>query len=243
MTIDIILITTGSRPELLQQSLLTVRSNASTLDHSVTAVVDGYKQRATYMPWTDLVDRLIVNIDNCGASASRNIGSSSIPKYRRGKYVLFLDDDVYMCPKWDDKLLELATKYRTNDIISGYSHPFNHAEIVTENTTTSLREPKWVKNQYGVPLVISSVAMFMPWSIFDDVGYWKEPGGAGGSEDYDYSMRAKAKGYGFAVTHEQCILHTGMTSSNGNKIVGYQESVDLNERLVREYGLKDVVFE
>jgi GT2 family glycosyltransferase len=80
--------------------------------------------------------------------------------------------------------------------------------------------------------------MLMPWSLWDDVGYFTEPGGPGGSEDYDYCMRAKAKGYGFAVTEPQCVIHCGLTSSSGNRIVGYSEMCTHNEQLIRQYGLE-----
>jgi len=54
-------------------------------------------------------------------------------------------------------------------------------------------------------------------------------------------MRAKGKGYGFAVTHEQCILHTGMTSSRGDFIVGYKELAAQNEHLLELYDIKGKV--
>ncbi len=96
---------------------------------------------------------------------------------------------------------------------------------------------------YGRPLVISTVNMLMPWSLWDDVGFFTEPGGAGGSEDYDFCMRAKATGYGFAVTEPQVILHTGLTSTTGKQIVGYDEMTKQNERLIKQHGLKGVIYQ
>jgi GT2 family glycosyltransferase len=228
--IDIVLITTDARPELLSQSVNSLVKNAVTSVGSLTVVVDG-SHDSGFLSWD--VSRLIYNGQRVGASRSRNIGAGSIPKYRRQKYVLFLDDDVYMCPRWDEKLMELA-KFCDSSIISGYSHPFNHCEPM---------EYSWNGVNHGEPLVISSVAMMMPWSIFDDVGPWDEPGGPGGSEDYALCMRAKDKGYGFAVTEPQCVIHTGLTGSNGKPIVGQKELIEQNEKLIALYGLEGVRFE
>jgi len=234
MKLDVVMITTDSRPQLLDQSVFSLTNNSATRDLTLTIVVDraiNSRIRDEFEPHYTIFTRKQV-----GASAARNIGAASIPKYRRGDYVLFLDDDIYCVLGYDKKLIELL-EWNPAKIVSGYSHPYNHCEIRTVPTIDR------GDYSFSVPLVISTVAMAMRWDIWDDVGYFVEPGGASGSEDFDYCQRASKKGYGFAVTHEQCILHTGLTSSNGNKIVGYQESVELNQKLVREYGLKTVVFQ
>lgn len=250
--INAILITSGARPELLEQSLRSIHANAAHRhSFNLTVVVDGYKNRATYMPWAEIVDHLIVNMEQGGASRARNIGASSIPKYRRQKFVMFLDDDVYMCPKWDEKLLELGesvdrlTPYGTIEtfpgcIVSGHAHPFNHSERQQVCDFSSVQLPRRVID-YEKPLVISTVNMLMPWELWDDVGYFVEPGGPGGSEDYDYCMRAKAKGYGFAVSEPQCVLHTGIWSSSGKPIVGQSEVAANNQKLMDLYGLNGKV--
>lgn len=216
--------------------------------HTVTIVLDKLEIGAE--KFVDFGDRVTL-IDNGirqGASASRNIGAGSIPKHRRHEHVLFLDDDVYMCPNWDARLEELASHrnldfpdldypddYKPNSIISGYSHPFNHCS----DGRMVVSEYGW--KLYGIPLVISSVAMMMPWSVFDDVGPWDEPGGPGGSEDYALCMRAKDKGYGFAVTVPHCVIHTGLFSSKGEQIVGYNELAEQNQKLLNRHGLNGKV--
>lgn len=232
--IDVVMITTNSRPGFLEQSIDSLYGGNCPVGFRLVLVEDscivaGYLKRDMH---------IFHNL--CSASASRNIGASSIPKYRRQEYVMFLDDDVYMCPGWDEKLMELAA-YCDRSIISGYCHPYNQME---GRLLRPVSTPVEHSVHYGVPLVISSVCMLMPWDIWDDVGFFQEPGGPGGSEDYDYCMRAKAKGYGFAVTEPQCVIHTGLTSSSGKRIVGYDEMAQQNERLIEAYGLKGkVVYE
>ena len=239
---NIVLISTGARPRLLQQTISSLRRNAADYQqHTLTVVMDDpaqqHAEECADAMWDHSLahDDLMTIITHCkrqGASASRNIGAASIPKYRRQPHVMFSDDDCYYARGWDEKLMELAT-FCDRSIISAYSHPYNQCELM---------EYSWNGINHGVPLVISTVNMMMPWALWDDVGYFCEPGGPGGSEDFDYCMRAKDKGYGFAVTHEQCVIHCGLTSSSGKPIVGYREMVEQNERLVKLYGLDGVQF-
>ena len=238
---NVILITTGNRPELLNQTMASLIQNAAEpAAHHLTVVCDGrIVQFDRSMPNT-----IIVNTTSQGASASRNIGAGSVPKYRRREGVLFLDDDVYMCKDWDARLMSLAT-WAPRSIISGYSHPYNQVEAKIGHNITERDNEGNVKTlfevRYGEPLVISSVAMMMSWELFDIVGPWDEPGGPGGSEDYALCMRAKEKGYDFAVTDPQCVLHTGLLSSKGEKIVGHEELIVQNMNLTQLYGIEGKV--
>lgn len=223
--INLILITTGGRPDLLRQSLESLRENATDWSkHTLTVVVDG----SGPLMFGYALDTLIIHARAQGASASRNIGAGSIPKYRRQEHVMFLDDDVWASKGWDERLERLATSF-PRTILSPYSHPYNQEEF-SEDIPYA-----------GFPLVISSVAMMMPWDIFDEIGPWDEPGGANASEDFQICARAKAKGYSFAVTRPHAFLHTGLTNSKGEKIVGYDNLKAQNDELAKRYGVKDAI--
>lgn len=227
---NIVLITTLARIDTVVQSLQSLTDNAVDPDrHDMVLVFDG--------PEIDMVPTpkgpcqlIVTEKDKVGASRSRNIGASSIPKYRRQSHVMFIDDDVYMCPHWDEKL-ELALSVYDNSVVSGHAHPFN--------LPTGEMRHKGVSVQSAG--VLSTVNMCMPWEIWDDVGWFVEPGGAGGSEDVEWSGRATKKGYGLLVTEPQCVIHTGLTSSNGKQIVGYDQMVEQNKRLVGHYRLEGKV--
>lgn len=225
--IDVIIITTNQRSVLLKQ---TVESLGECWTDGnpikLTVVHDDYDLEDAGPAWSATE---IFNDTPQGASASRNIGASSIPKYRRQKYVCFLDDDVYCVPGWGGKLIEGAERF-PRSLITGHEHPYNGAE------------PTMIEGfQAAVPLVISTVNFFMPWEMWDDVGYFVEPGGPGGSEDYDWCMRATAKGYGFVVARPNVIIHCGLTSSTGKQIVGYNEMVAHNKVIVAAHGLEGKV--
>jgi GT2 family glycosyltransferase len=229
--IDIIVISNLSRPELFQQTMDSIDQNTDyKKQHSLTVVIDD----PPAFPYVNkdperesLGGKIIINSPRVGASRARNIGASSIPKYRRNKYVMFFDDDIYALPHWDTKLIELIEC--KNGIISGYGHPYNVAA------------PEFCyvhKLNYGTPLVISTCAMMMPWHIWDETGFFVEPGGTNGSEDHNFCMRAKDKGYGvFAVSEPHSIIHTGLGSTYGGKIVGFDELSAQNAKLERHYGI------
>ncbi len=235
MSVDVILITTGSRPALLKQSLRSLSENKH--DHSTFSlrIVWDCQFNQVQQPSEEMHHLLIsygdvITLRQSGASRARNIGAGSIPRYRRQQWIMFCDDDCYFTRDWDRKLLELA-ELLPRAIISGHNHPYNNC--VSRVSSFGL---KWDE-----PLVISTVNMLMGWEIFDEVGPFDEPGGSGGSEDYALCMRAQKKGYGFAVTHEQCILHTGITSSNGTPIIGADLVKGNNARLEKLYGLEGKV--
>jgi GT2 family glycosyltransferase len=221
MSVDIILITSGEREALIAQTLTSLGENTSKANaHSLTIVSDGYD-----MPRPDVQPKeaKIIIQGRLGASAARNVGAASIPKYRRGEYVCFFDDDVYVCKGWDERLIDMAERLPARMLMSGYGHPFN-----IEEHRDGIGFAKF-------PLLISSVAMFMSWEAWDEIGYWQEPGGPSASEDFDYCSRARGLGYDFAVTNPHTVMHTGMTASNGKKVVGHAELRKQNEVLCDLY--------
>lgn len=223
---NIILISNFSRPELVTQSIDSLEKNAAHWEnHHLTFVYNGTHQDPPYF------EPMTIMLGPVGASRSRNIGASSIPKYLRHEHVMFLDDDVYMCPGWDELLEKTIRAVPFPSAISGHAHPFNHHKQTVYMGGIVCHYAN----------VLSTVHMMMPWSVWDDVGVFAEPGGPGGSEDVDWCKRAAGIGYGFAVTDPQCVIHCGLTSSSGKPIVGYDLMVEQNKRLIEHYGLEGKV--
>lgn len=225
MKLDIVLITTGSRPRLLEQSLKSLRENAAHWeDHSLTLVMDACAVVEACRKVEAVPDRIITNIKRQGASRSRNIGASSTPKYLRKDAVMFCDDDIYACPRWD------AFNFKPDAVWSGHAHPFNHpypviaASVPAEQTS-----------------VISTVHMIIPWDIWDDVGFFTEPGGPGGSEDVDWCKRAVDKGYTLGITTPQSIIHTGVNSTSGSRLIGWEHVMENNYKLEGIHAVKGKV--
>lgn len=229
------MITTGSRPEYLAQSIRSlVENSADWSQHTLTLVMDGSNEGCSFNGLKNFT--YIDSTDPMGASRARNIGAGSIPKYHRQSHVMFLDDDVYMVKGWDEAIRTTFGLAGKSSIVSAYGHPFN-------------REEEAYSPLIKKPLVISSVCMAMSWEVFDVIGPWDEPGGSGASEDYALCMRAKERTSGicsghiceFAVTNPHYCLHTGLTSSAGRRIVGYEEEAAQNDALLDLHGIRGKV--
>jgi hypothetical protein len=229
---NIVMITSGKRQLLLGQSISTLRDSAYKWnDHTLTLVVDG----PAFIGVGPIIEETtVINWKSQGASAARNIGAGSIPAYRRHENVCFFDDDVYCCKEWDLRLEEAIAQggnfFAEATIVSGHAHPFNAGYGKYD------LGPAHVE----AAAVLSTVNIAMPWKVWDKVGPFIEPGGPGGSEDVDWCRRATKLGYGFAVTDPQCVIHTGLTSSSGKQIVGYEQMVEQNKRLQGLYGIKEL---
>jgi hypothetical protein len=220
--VNIVCITGGTRPTLLHQTLDSMMNNAENWNaHTLTVVFDGLPEEGFKHV---AVGTLIYNRYRLSASACRNIGAGSVPKYRRQQWLMFCDDDVWFAPKWDVILMDL-TKLYPRHIISAYGHPFNIEDA----------RPGVVCAKF--PIVISSVCPLMSWGAFDEIGWWIEPGGPGSSEDVHYCARAAKLRYGFVITNPHRAIHTGLTSFYGGKIVGYEHLVAQNKRLEALYGV------
>lgn len=237
---DIVLITAGTRTNLLNQTLTSLVENAvDWKKHTLTIVIDGLSEALLNLTEGELgkpPNTWIVNLEKQGASACRNIGAGSIPRYRRQQIVMFSDDDVYYCPKWD-QLLEETMEDLPDSAISGHQHPYNLAERKLVWAADPVHGIGSKSRAVDVPLLISSVHMVMTWETWDKVGYFMEPGGPGGGEDYQWCMKAKKYGIGFAVTVPMCAIHCGLTNSRGEKLVGYELMVDQNNLLMAQYGI------
>ena len=228
---NIVLITAGARWEMLKQSITSIINNAADWSkHELIVSTDCWTPDTQQLDWiTRYCGRFIIN-RKLGASAARNIGAASIPKYKRQEYVCFFDDDVYCCPEWDSQLEGVlnAPQYQPWRGVSGHAHPYNHT--VLGRCSGGL-----------MTNVLSTVNIACPWSMWDDVGWFTEPGGPGGSEDVDWSARATKKAYGLAVTVPQCVIHTGVTSSSGKPIVGADLVMENNHKLEKIHGVEGKV--
>lgn len=225
MRFDIVLITTGSRPRLLEQTLRSLKENATQWsEHSLTMVMDGNSAMDSCLAARVVPDRVIVNPERQGASRSRNVGAASTPKYLRRDALMVLDDDVYCAKGWD------GFNFKPDAVWSGHAHPFN--------LPLGGRDPEVPAEQTGV---ISTVHMIIPWAIWDAVGFFAEPGGPGGSEDVDWCARAAKQGYTFGITMPQTILHTGIGSTSGTKLIGWEQVMENNRRLEKLHGIEDEV--
>lgn len=228
-----ILITNAKRRDLLFQTMSSLYENAAEKSsHHLTVVVDGYESYEDRGLVSEIKDHGAHEIHlvcrRYGACYARNAGAGSIPKARRHKSLMFIDDDCFFAKNYDSRL-ETTADALPRMIYSPYGHPYNIEEAREEIIFARF------------PLVISSVAMFLPWSAFDEIGDWAGDGGTGGSEDFEFCSRARILGYDFAVLNPYACIHTGLISSNGNPIVGAELLRERNAGIERLYDIEGKV--
>ena len=99
---DCVVVTNGSRPTLLKQTLRSLRENATRAESH----------------------RVVVSWDNGnGACEARNRGTTLFKQ--RQEFMMLADDDVYFVPGWDVTLVN-ALGAMNGLVVSGHAHPFNH---------------------------------------------------------------------------------------------------------------------
>lgn len=220
---NIVMISNYSRPEMFKQSVLSLIENSSDWSkHTLTMVMNGVKNSHSVDLGSLLPNDALIVLGNVGASRARNVGASSVPKYLRHENVCFFDDDIYACRGWDERIEYIVE--RREAIISSHAHPYNHTVLADT--------PAWIETN-----VISTVHMTIPWAVWDEVGFFQEPGGAGGSEDVDYCNRATKLRCPLLITKPHYVLHTGVTSSNGTPIVGSELVMERNRELERIHNI------
>lgn len=230
---NIVLVTTRYRRALLDQSIGSMVKNATYWDqHTLTVVEDAAHSKGGDI-WRHYgVGSYIINDLYPGASASRNVGAASIPHYKRQDIVTFFDDDMYCLPAWDVAVEEAVAVWGPELAVSGHAHPFNHGEGVY---AAGVGESVSSIERAGV---LSTVHISTTWEVFDNVGYFTEPGGPGGSEDVDWCKRAVEKGVGLVVTHPHTVIHCGLKEG---KLVGFEMVLERNRELCKQYGLREGV--
>ena len=232
---DIVVVTTLERTELLEQTIDSMVKNAEGWSrHKLVVVCDLSGEEWDVRPSslaTKMVDRVIIHPSRKGASASRNVGAASIPRNHRQRLVMFSDDDCYYCPGWDVQM-EGMLAVSPRIAVSGHAHPYNlPASEVLYMGRCRARQAT----------VLSTVQMAMPWRVWDEIGGFMEPGGPGGSEDVEWCGRAVYEGVKLYVAEPQCVIHCGLTSTSGKQIVGYELMVKQNAELLRLYNLHNGV--
>ncbi|WP_343288430.1 glycosyltransferase [Turicibacter bilis] len=98
--------------------------NDGCTDHSINRIDDLIKSN----------NLLIVNQENKGLSAARNIGLS----YATGDYIAFIDSDDYIEPNFLQKLYECAEKYDLDIVMGGHTKVFENGDLIERRRTVKL---------------------------------------------------------------------------------------------------------
>ena len=161
---------------------------------------------------------------NSGVAAARNFGI----KKSSGQYICFLDDDDV----WDEKKLEIQTKFVLNKSLGDFGLCYTPLEIITKSgaRTARIQANYACGNVYFQMLVENLVnctsSVMVSKKVLDDVGLFKKD--LSYAEDYDLWLRVAKKYSLYSVPGRPLVFyreHDANVSKNLDKIDFYARQV------------------
>ena len=172
--------------------------------------------------------RAIFNAENKGFAAGNNQGAM----LSRGKYVLFLNNDVLVHDGWLDSMVRaLETDERIGMVgpITNYISGRQMVKDVPYRDVSGFpafaERVREVNRGKVLPRRrIAGFAMLMPKQLFAELGGFDESFGTGNYEDDDLCLRVREKGYAIMVDESTYIHHFGSRTFEANRI-DYKQSL------------------
>lgn len=223
-TVTNIVLLSKDRWRLTQQAIISIVDHTPSNDYTLTVVDDGSTE-----PWYhDALDihqkfrnnhaRLSLFPGTGLVGGNRNLGAwYSEQAFGRGDYLCFLDNDVYCKLKWLDRLIAASRSLTTPFLLGGCQHPYHGSNGGTYETSWGSARPVDA---------VAGYSMFMNWDTYGMCGPFVEnQKGIGASEDFKFSQDVKKAGGMVAYIHPPCLLHCGITNSDGKPAVGADQFI------------------
>lgn len=223
-------ITDEARLKLFSQTIRTLVKNSIIRPHTLTIVDDASSSdfgeaMIDIMKEADPRECLHItysrNYTQAGIGASKNKGATTYPPTKRAldSILMFLDDDFYLLPEWDMRLMR-GLKKSMRKQLGGWSHPFN-----------ALTSPCRVEGTEDWIMDVDAVAggcQVMLWEDWDAFGPFPDNAtGVGQSEDFALSQKVVKAGFRVGCLYPFVGIHCGLTNSEGQEAVGYGEMKEL----------------
>jgi glycosyltransferase involved in cell wall biosynthesis/cephalosporin hydroxylase/tetratricopeptide (TPR) repeat protein/cyclopropane fatty-acyl-phospholipid synthase-like methyltransferase len=186
------------------------------------ASTDGSLEYLRSIP--DLI--LIENQTNIGCPPAR----AQAMTLAQGHYVILLDNDTVVTPKWITKFINCSQSDSQIGLIGPRSNYVSGPQIVQNAAYGNVDEmeafaQKWAQqhmNQYTPSHRLVGFCMFITRAVIDKIGSVDASFGKFGFEDDDYTWRAQIAGFIAAIAHDVFIHHAGGPQGNGNQAYNKQ---------------------
>jgi|SRR6185369_3303634 len=225
---NICLITNGSRPRLLEQTLRTLYENTPADQFNLTMACDGIA--------IDMIAAMRQYIDdNLSVIASipgphiigrlKNLGAYwSEKQFRRGEWLCFIDDDVAFMSGWLKRMQQAFAERNQLRLLGGVRHPYHQvneewAAVVSHGGMNSW--PSDDAQEVEITDAVAGYCHFMRWSTWARFGpYDATAKGTGQSEDYAICRKIVDAGGKVGYIYPPVMAHCGLTDSSGKPILG-----------------------
>jgi GT2 family glycosyltransferase len=157
--------------------------------------------------------QIITNDTNLGFAKANNQGI----KVSSGEYILLLNNDVILTPKWLEKMLRCIESDESIGVVGPLTnhavgqqvvnYPFSKKDVDI-NKFAVLMEMKY-GGVYEQTHRIIGFCMLIKREVIEKVGLLDERFGPGGFEDYDYCLRVNQHGYKIMIAKDVFVYHLG----------------------------------
>jgi len=155
--------------------------------------------------------------ENKGCGIGRNVGLRELDE--DCEYVILIDNDIYVCSGWEEKLIDFMEKYPnmgiggpstnfagTPQLIKGITGLDSDEKIEEfEKKYESFTEYQKVPDKWPV----IGFCQIVRKEIFDKIGFFDENFELYGCEDNDFCYRAQVDGWDLAYIHSIFVYHHG----------------------------------
>ncbi len=215
------------RLELLSQTFQSfVKNTNKNLINKVVIIDDNSKiDFVRYISMLEEYDFTVdINLEQLGVGGSKNKGIQISEESDKGAYLYLSDSDVYFLPNWE---LDLINAYEKNSsrfkIIGGGIHPFLQPRADEDTNELTSHD------------AVSGWSWFLEYETFNKYGKLMDNSlGTAKSEDWEYCQRIREDGYLVGCLKNQKIVHCGITNTEGELVVGSEESIRLAKSLSSE---------
>jgi cellulose synthase/poly-beta-1,6-N-acetylglucosamine synthase-like glycosyltransferase len=223
---NIVLITNGSRPRLLAQTLRTLYVNTPADQYTLTMVTDGHIEFPFEQDWGERISVIGMRPPCNILGRLKNLGIYwSNKQFGRGEWLCVLDDDLAFWPGWLEKMayaLECRNEVR---ILGGVRHPYHGInEILSADNFKRDVKPNDLVQTIESTDAVAGYCHFMRWKTWDRFGpYDAHAKGTGQSEDFAICRKIVDAGGKVGYIHPPVMAHCGVTDSLGRPAIGMEK--------------------
>lgn len=228
-----VILLSHERPRLLRQCIESLYTNTPQDQLTVTVIDDDSQDFRTKKYLRSLTHKnlAVLEVQNSGhiISQLKNLGVFySRQRFGTPEWLHIGDADSAFLPGWLNKLkwIAVTSEPRNFRLWGGQIHPY-HQPINTNitlngNTNITLNGTEMTEHA-----VLDGPSYFMRWQTWREIGPFSRicAPGACQSDDVEWCSRLTGMRYGYriGVTSPHCVIHTGLTQSNGQLAPGAAE--------------------
>lgn len=248
-----IVLITRDRPELTQQTIISMMKNAHHWEeHQLVVVWDGGFGDRDIVLDEKLIDELGVHMffpsQQLGVGGAKNFGVTKFGILDSSDMLMFSDNDMYYLPNWDI-LLERAYIVSGAAQLGGWRHPYHEmgkSYGVYAPRNYGVDAPKGTLGKYEIREVdavtgncfVISYEQWLKGGPFNSNAL-----GPGQSEDFALSQDLKRKGGKIVVLDPPVVIHCGMRNCLGEPATGWEEMAAMAEKQLEENDIPKIWME